>query len=98
MDESIARMREEGVRVSHGDFAENIVTRGLDLLSLSPGDTIRLGDHGRLEVTMIGKTCHAPCSIYHQVGYCIMPEEGVFCKVLEPGRIRIGDEVLLEKP
>ena len=27
------------------------------------------------------------CAIYHQVGDCIMPREGVFCKVIEGGSI-----------
>lgn len=98
MDESIDRMRDKGIDVAHGDFAENIVTRGLDLSTLRIGDVIRIGDHGRLEVTMIGKECHSPCNIYYQVGYCIMPDEGVFCKVVEPGRIRVGDRVFLENP
>jgi molybdopterin adenylyltransferase len=95
MDESIKRMRDTGVEVSHGNFAENIVTSGLDLSTLRVGDLIRIGEEGVLEVTMIGKECHSPCAIYYQVGYCIMPEEGVFCRVLEPGRIRVGDPVCI---
>jgi len=93
MDESIRRMRDEGAEVSYGDLAENIVTNGVDLLSLHVGDMIRIGEESLLEVTMIGKECHTPCAIYYQVGYCIMPEEGVFCRVLEPGTIRVGDSV-----
>jgi MOSC domain-containing protein YiiM len=94
MDESIERMREKGVEVSHGDFAENIVTRGVDLTALEPGTEIRIGDV-TLQVTMIGKECHEPCAIYYAVGYCIMPEEGVFCRVKKPGTIRVGDTVSL---
>jgi MOSC domain-containing protein YiiM len=95
MDESIRRMQDTGVEVAHGDFAENIVTSGFDLLALHVGDTIRIGEQIVLEVTMIGKECHSPCAIYYQVGYCIMPEEGIFCRVVEPGRIRVGDPVCL---
>ncbi|KAB1650646.1 hypothetical protein F8D48_04955 [Adlercreutzia muris] len=29
----------------------------------------------------------AHCAIYHQVGDCIMPREGVFCRVIEGGAI-----------
>jgi MOSC domain-containing protein YiiM len=95
MDESIKRMRDTGVEVAHGDFAENIVTSGFDQSALRVGDVIRIGDEGILEVTMIGKECRSPCAIYVQVGYCIMPEEGIFCRVVEPGRIRVGDPVCL---
>jgi MOSC domain-containing protein YiiM len=98
MDESITRMRDEGVDVSYGDFAENIVTRGVNLGKLKLKDLIRIGEHMKLQVTMIGKECHAPCSIYYQVGHCIMPEEGIFCKVLTSGMIRVGDEVSIERP
>lgn len=35
----------------------------------------------------------AHCAIYHQVGDCIMPREGVFCKVIEGGTIAPGDAI-----
>ena len=44
-------------------------------------------------MTQIGKECHAHCAIYHQVGDCIMPREGVFEIVLEGGEVRPGDEI-----
>ena len=97
MEESIERMRREGVEVAYGDFAENIVTRGINLGSVKLQDLIHVGDHMKLQVTMIGKECHAPCSIYYQVGHCIMPEEGIFCRVLDSGRISVGDSVWIEK-
>ena len=36
---------------------------------------------------------HAHCAIYHQMGDCIMPREGVFCKVIEGGTIAPGDTI-----
>lgn len=99
MDESIQRMRLMGLRVNYGDFAENIVTRGIDLTGLNLNDRLRIGREGVLEVTQIGKECKTPCRIYYEVGSCIMPSEGVFCRVVEPGRIAVGDSVslLIEK-
>jgi MOSC domain-containing protein YiiM len=97
MDESIERMRRQGVEIAYGDFAENIVTRGVDLGVVKLQDLIHIGDGMKLQVTMIGKECHAPCSIYYQVGHCIMPEEGIFCRVLHTGRIVVGDPVWIEK-
>jgi MOSC domain-containing protein YiiM len=102
MSESIERMRREaGVDLKNGDFAENIVTEGIDLLNVRVGDRIRIertaggNDAALLRVTMIGKECKTPCRIYHQVGFCIMPREGVFCAVISPGPVRTGDRLRL---
>lgn len=95
MDESIQRMRSMGLKVSYGDFAENIVTRGIDLTGLKVKDRLRIGSEGELEVTQIGKECKTPCRIYYEVGSCIMPSQGVFCRVVKPGRIALGDSIFL---
>ena len=93
MAESIDMLRKSGVQVPYGGFAENIVTEGVDLVSLRPGDTIRIGKSCVLKVTKIGKECHSPCWIAESAGRCIMPEEGVFCTVEATGRITKGDEL-----
>jgi MOSC domain-containing protein YiiM len=90
--ESIQKMRTRGLSVSPGDFAENITTLGIELPSLAIGTKIKVGETV-LEVTQIGKACHAPCAIYHQAGDCVMPREGIFTKVLQGGQIRSGDVV-----
>ncbi len=80
-----------------GMFAENITTEGIELFSLPVGTKLRLG--GCLaEVTQIGKECHKHCEIYRKVGKCVMPLEGIFVKVLTPGAIHIGDEIIVEDP
>ena len=48
-----------------------------------------------VDFTQIGKECHTHCAIYHQVGDCIMPREGVFTVVLEGGEVKAGDEIEL---
>jgi molybdenum cofactor synthesis domain-containing protein len=76
-----------------GAFAENITTRGIDLSSARLLDRFRIGDV-ELELTQIGKKCHGDnCAVYREVGKCVMPKEGVFCRVLQPGTIRPGDRV-----
>ena len=75
-----------------GDFAENIVTRGIVLHTLSPGDRLRIGP-ALVEVTQIGKECHQGCAIRELAGDCVMPREGIFVKVLEGGIVRAGDSV-----
>ena len=91
--ESIEKMKEKGLSVGPGDFAENITTEGIDLLSLKIGDKIEIGKEVSLELSQIGKVCHTRCNIYYQAGDCIMPKEGIFARVLKGGLIEPGDEV-----
>jgi MOSC domain-containing protein YiiM len=91
--ESIKKMQDMGLDVHAGDFAENITTSGVDLLSLPLGTRVRLGDSALLEITQHGKKCHAPCAIYHQAGTCVMPTEGIFARVLEGGSVKVGDAI-----
>lgn len=89
--ESIQKMRDLGLDVNPGDFAENITTEGITLKELEVGTTISIGKQSIVQVTQIGKECYSPCEIGRQVGECIMPTEGIFCKVLKGGKIRVGD-------
>lgn len=84
--EDIEAMVEKGARVKHGDFAENITTRGIDLAALPVGAGLKIGD-AILEITQIGKTCHKGCAIKQKVGECIMPKRGIFARVVEGGVI-----------
>ena len=92
-EESIAQMREKGLNVLPGDFAENIVTQGLDLKGVHIGTKIKIGEDVILQVTQLGKDCLRPCAIYYKVGDCIMPREGVFAKVLEGGIVKVKDAI-----
>jgi MOSC domain-containing protein YiiM len=91
--ESIDKMVAMGLNVSAGDFAENITTSGIDLVSLPIGTQLQIGET-HLEVTQIGKECHNRCAIYYQAGDCVMPKEGIFAKVLQGGKIGSGDAIL----
>ena len=90
--ESIDKMRALGLDVTTGDFAENLTTEGVDLLTLPIGTRLSVGET-ELEVTQIGKECHTRCAIYHQAGDCVMPKEGIFARVLRGGIVRPGDEI-----
>ena len=91
--ESIDRIREQGLDVTPGDFAENITTTGLRLWELPLGTRLAVGEHALLEITQIGKECHDRCAIFHQVGDCVMPREGLFTRVLRGGSIKPGDDI-----
>lgn len=94
--ESIDAFNAQGAGVQPGDFGENLIVEGFDLRHLPVGVCFRIGD-ALLELTQIGKECHSHCEIYHRVGHCIMPANGVFTRVLRGGEIRVGDEVTLEE-
>jgi MOSC domain-containing protein YiiM len=93
--ESIRKMTDQGLAVGPGDFAENITTEGIDLLSLPIGQKLRLGDEILVEITQKGKECHDRCAIYYQAGDCVMPREGIFARVLTGGTIRTGDPITI---
>lgn len=83
--------KEAGRKINFGEFAENITTEGFDLTKVSVLDRFKIGTV-ELLVTQIGKECHGTsCAIFREVGNCIMPKLGIFCKVLNTGEIKIGD-------
>ncbi|MDO8569013.1 MAG: MOSC domain-containing protein [Dehalococcoidales bacterium] len=91
--ESIAKMKKHGLNLSPGDFAENITTEGINLVSIPVGTKVAVGDKVVLEISQIGKECHTGCAIKKQVGKCIMPVEGVFGRVVKGGPVKAGDEI-----
>lgn len=90
--ESIEKMRAMGLDVHPGDFAENLTTEGLDLVTLPVGTRLKIGEC-LLAVSQIGKECHTRCAIYYQAGDCVMPKEGIFAIVLEGGMVAVGDTI-----
>lgn len=93
--ESIDKMNSLGImHLDSGKFAENITTEGLVLHTLPVGTKLKIGQT-IMEVTQIGKECHQGCAIRTQVGDCIMPREGIFAKVLEPGYVKANDEIII---
>ncbi|NLT98545.1 MAG: MOSC domain-containing protein [Christensenellaceae bacterium] len=88
----VEEFRARGAEVADGAFGENLLVEGIDFRSLPVGTRLSCGD-ALLEITQVGKECHNRCAIYHAVGDCIMPREGVFARVLQGGDISPGDEV-----
>ena len=93
-EESVDRMREKLPELSAGDFAENILTRGIDLKGLPVGTALAVGE-AELVITQIGKTCHNDCEIRRLTGTCVMPTDGVFAVVIRGGTVRPGDSITI---
>lgn len=91
-DESVNKMREMGLELAFGAFAENITTQGIQLNTLPIGTRLKIGPTIQ-EVSQIGKTCHHGCAIKQQTGTCVMPTEGIFTKVIEGGMVKVGDVI-----
>ncbi|MDG3547442.1 MOSC domain-containing protein [Methanobacterium formicicum] len=91
--ESIDKMKDLGLDVHPGDFAENITTIGIELVTIPLGSRIQVGNETILEVTQIGKKCHNRCAIYQQAGDCIMPREGIFARAITGGKVKTGDKI-----
>ncbi len=85
-EEDIDTLRGRGIEIRYGDFAENITTRGIELASLPIGARLHLGA-ALLEITQVGKECHAGCAISRTTGDCVMPRRGVFARVITGGEI-----------
>ena len=95
--ESIARAQEHGLDVKEGDFAENFTTEGYEVMTLPLGTQLKIGDEVLVEISQIGKVCHARCAIYYLSGDCIFPREGIFGVVLQGGSVKVGDPIELVK-
>lgn len=92
--ESLTRFEKvAGRKMNYGEFAENLTLDGIDLSNVGILDRFA-GDKVKLEVTQIGKKCHGDsCAIFREVGKCAMPEEGIFCRVIQTGNILPGDRM-----
>ncbi len=95
-EESVNKMRAQGLELKFGDFAENITTIGIELHTLPIGTKLKIGETIQ-EVSKIGKECHHGCAIKQKVGHCIMPAEGIFTKVVKGGKVKTGDAIEIIK-
>ncbi len=94
VDKSIEKVKlSANIKISDGDFAENIIISGIDLKQLSVGTRLKLNDSVILEITQFGKKCHDRCRIFEKAGVCAMSDEGIFAKVLNGGYLNKGDEI-----
>jgi MOSC domain-containing protein YiiM len=82
---------EKRIEAGPGDFAENITTSGVDLVSLPLGARLRLGE-AIVKVTRIGKEKHL-VHTYSYKGVSILPQRGAFASVEKSGHIKAGDRI-----
>lgn len=83
---------EKRIEASPGDFAENITTSGIDLVSLPVGTRLQIGE-AVLKVTRIGKERHL-VHTYNYKGVSILPQRGAFASVEKSGHVKSGDKIV----
>ncbi len=96
----------KGFHITPGLMAENVTTRGVDLLALPRGARIRLGAEAVVEVTGLRNPCIQLERL--QPGLmqaCLEDRDGVLSRkagvmgvVLEGGEVTAGDAIVVEAP
>lgn len=95
--DKVEEFNKKGGQAEIGAFGENLLVEGIDFKNLPVG-TVLTCNEVVLKITQIGKECHSHCAIFHRVGDCIMPREGVFAEVIHGGIIIPGDKMYINLP
>lgn len=91
---SLEKNRKKGYKLHYGDLFENIDFKGIDDLYQYPlGTLIKIGKEVVLSITQIGKDHDVDIMVRGQKVRSIMPEEGIFTRVLEGGTVQAGDTI-----
>jgi len=85
-----------GLSFPPGAFAENLLIEGMSQSKLIPGIRLKIGG-AVLLIEQIGKEKGITHS-YNFLGYSLLPEYGVFARVIQSGPVKNGDEVELLAP
>jgi cyclic pyranopterin phosphate synthase len=93
---SINKIKEKGINVDFGAFGENLTIKDIPIYKAPIGTKIYFENGVIIEITQIGKECVEGCAISKETGFCVMPYEGVFAKVLKGGIIRKGEDIIIE--
>ncbi|MBE7181650.1 MAG: MOSC domain-containing protein [Terriglobus roseus] len=99
--ELLEELAAKGFHIGHGQLGENILTRGVDLLALSQGTELRLGDHAVLRLTCLREPCAQierfrpglQREMYGAPGDAARYRIGVMAVVLTGGPVAAGDAI-----
>jgi len=96
-----------GFELAPGQMGENITTRGLDLLALSTGSLLEIGEAAVIEVTGLRNPCHQLDGILKGLMAATLDRDargervrkaGIMGVVRVGGEIRLGDAIRVEAP
>ena len=95
----------KGFAVAPGELGENITTRGLDLLGLSRGTRLRLGEGAVIEITGLRNPCRQidglaqglmAATLDKAADGSLVRKCGVMAVVVSSGAVRVGDGVAVD--
>lgn len=100
-------LRAVGFSVEPGAMGENVTTRGVDLLGLSTGTRLLLGDRAVVEVTGLRNPCKQLDGLAPGLMAAVLDRDadgelvrkaGVMAVVTCGGEVRPGDPIVVESP
>jgi MOSC domain-containing protein YiiM len=91
--DSMNKMLDQGVAINFGELYENLDVKGIILYKLPIGTKLKVGEDILLEITQIGKKDSYFLEIDGKTVNSIMTKEGVFTRVLEGGKVKVGDGI-----
>jgi MOSC domain-containing protein YiiM len=100
-------LRAAGFDVSAGQMGENVTTRGVDLLGLPTGTTLRLGEEASVRVTGLRNPCGQLNGFRPGLTEAVLDRDesgnlvrkaGIMGVVVAGGEVRPGDAVRVELP
>lgn len=97
--ELILALQAEGHPVFPGALGENVTVAQADWSQFQPGACFQLGEQVRIEITRFTVPCNALIPFFKDGDYSRVGEghfpgwSRVYCRVLTPGMIHIGDVV-----
>jgi MOSC domain-containing protein YiiM len=100
-------LRAAGFNVSAGRMGENVTTRGVDLLGLPTGTTLRLGEEASVRVTGLRNPCGQLNGFRPGLTEAVLDRDesgglvrkaGIMGVVVAGGEVRPGDAVRVELP
>jgi MOSC domain-containing protein YiiM len=100
-------LRGRGFAVAPGDLAENVTTRGVDLLALPAGARLRLGARAVVELTGLRNPCRQleglqrglmAAVLDRDAGGALVRRAGVMAVVVAGGEVRPGDPIAVGLP
>jgi MOSC domain-containing protein YiiM len=101
--EHIAALQAEGHLVFPGSLGENLTLNGLPWQELVPGAQLRVGDQALLELTSYTAPCNTIRGSFTGGDYSRISQRKypgwsrLYARVLQPGKVKVGDQVQLLK-
>lgn len=93
-DETLAALNAEGFLTKPGELGEQLIVKGLDVDSLPVGTRLKIGEAALVEVAVPRTGCAVFERHQSKSPKLATGRLGVLAKVIEGGKIRVGDPIV----